>query len=334
MPDLEWLTQVEEETIDPDQPVCDPHHHLWDFPGSRYLLEEFRKDTQSGHKIVSTVFVECATSYRRDGSDAMKPIGETEFVTALTEDAAGLDENRTAVAAGIIGFADLTLGLQLPAVLDAHESACKGRFRGIRHAMAWHASDSVNNAHSQPHQGLMEERAFIEGLKLLGDRDLIFEAWLYHDQLPQFIELAKSAPKTRIVLNHFGGPLGVGPYKDCGDVVFNAWSNALSPLSDCENVYCKMGGVNMKMSGYGWHKRTLPPTSDELVNATERYYHRAIEVFGAERCMFESNFPMDRESCSYHVLWNTFKKIASRYSFAERDNLLRSTAEGCYRIQS
>jgi len=334
MPDQDWLNQTKEPIIEPELALCDPHHHLWDFPSHRYLLEEFLQDIQQGHKVVSTVFVECASMYKSEGPENLRPVGEVEFVNGIAAMSASGRYGDTRVATGIVGFADLTLGEEVESVLEAQLQAASGRFKGIRHATAWHPDPRVQNAHSHPPENLMANEAFRRGLETLGKLGLTFDTWLYHRQIPEFIDLANRFPDTTIVLDHFGGPLGVGPYKDKLDEVYETWSASITPLADCPNVYCKLGGINMKANGYNWHKRPSPPTSDELVEATQRYYHRAIEVFGVERCMFESNFPIDRESCSYTILWNAFKKIAGAYSPAEKQALLKGNAERCYSLSS
>lgn len=332
MSNKHWLQQLTEPVVDPALEICDPHHHLWDFPGSRYLLDEFLDDIGGGHRIISTIFVECGSMYRAEGNEQLKPVGEVEFVNGVAAMSASGAYGDTRVAAGIVGFADLCLGAEVEETLRAQLQAGGRRFKGIRHATAWHPDPGVHNAHSEPTEHLMRDDAFRHGLEVLGELGLTFDAWIYHRQIPDFIQLAASVPGTTLVLDHFGGPLGVGPYKGRLDEVFDNWSEAIEPLSGCLNVYCKLGGINMKVNGYNWHKRQLPPSSDELVEATQRYYRRAIDVFGTDRCMFESNFPMDKESCSYTVLWNTFKKIAGDYDDAECRALLRGNAERCYKL--
>jgi len=334
MPNREWLEQTKEDVIEPDLPICDPHHHLWDFPGSRYLLDELLHDVGGGHNVVSTVFVECGAMYRETGPEPLRPVGEVEFVNGIAAMSASGSYGPLRVAAGIVGFADLSRGAAVEDTLREQMRAGGARFKGVRHATAWHPDPGVHNAHSNPPEHLMADPAFREGLALLGQMGLTFDAWLYHRQVPDFVELAAAVPDTTLVLDHFGGPLGVGPYKEKLDAVFEAWSASIAPLADCPNVHCKLGGINMKVNGYNWHKRAQPPGSDELVAATERYYHRAIEVFGVDRCMFESNFPMDKESCSYTVLWNAFKKISAGYGESAQRALLRDNAERCYTLSS
>lgn len=332
MQDPSWLNQVTEDIIDPDRPICDPHHHLWDHPGSRYLLHELLDDLDSGHNVVSTVFVECNAMYSADLPAHLAPVGETEFVQGVAAMSAsgGFGERRA--AAGIVSYADLTLGDAVREVLEAHIAASPNRFRGIRHAAGWHADDAIRSSHTNPAEHLMLQDDFMAGIEVLGDMGLSFDAWFYHPQLPEFVQLAQANPDVTIILDHFGGPLGIGPYADSADAVFADWQENIEPLAGCENVHFKLGGINMKINGFGWHQGKVPPTSDELVEATGRYYDFCINTFGAKRCMFESNFPVDRESCSYPVLWNAFKKIAAGRSEEEKDWLFRRTAETVYRI--
>ncbi len=326
-----WLASVQEPILDPDRRICDAHHHLWDHPRSRYLLDEVLADIGSGHNVVSTVFVECASMYRASGPTAMMPVGETEFVNGVAAMSAsgGYGENR--ICAGIVGHANLMLGDRVGEVLDAH-CAASSRFRGIRHSASWDASDAIRNSHSGSPEHLFLDPAFRSGFAQLAPRNLSFEGWLYHPQIPELTDLARAFPDTTIVFNHFGGPLGIGPYAGKADEVFEGWRPAVTELAKCQNVVAKIGGAVMPINGFGFHKRDRPATSDEVVAATGRYHRHAIEVFGPSRCMFESNFPVDKRSCSYHVLWNAFKKIAADLSEAERADLFHDTAARTYRL--
>jgi len=326
-----WLALTLEEAIEPDLPICDPHHHLWDYPGSRYLLDEFVEDIGGGHRIVKTVFVECGQFYRTGGPEEFHPVGETEFVD-LVAGPAQTDSGLTEVAAGIVGFADLSLGSTVKEVLDAHLEASP-RFRGVRHASAWDENDRVHNAHTNPPSGLLGEPSFRAGLACLEARGLSFDAWLYHPQIPELTDLARAFPDLTIVLDHMAGPLGIGPYSGHREEVFGQWSSNMAELASCGNVSVKLGGLTMSMSGFGWHKREKPANSSELAEAMGPYYRACIEYFGVERCMFESNFPVDRVSCSYTVLWNAFKRLSSGYSKTERSALLHDTASRVYRLE-
>jgi L-fuconolactonase len=321
-----------EEILEPERPICDPHHHLWDHPGRRYLLDEVLADTGSGHNVVSTVFVECRSMYRAAGPPEMRPVGETEFVNGVAAMSARGGYGATRIAAGIVSFADLTLGDQVAAVLDAHLAA-SDRFRGIRHAAGWDASPDVRNSHTDPPPGLLGDARFRRGFAELAPRGLTFDAWLYHPQLPDLIELAKAFPDTTIILDHLGGPLGIGPYAGRRAEIFAGWKGAIRTLADCPNVVVKLGGLVMPLNGFGFHKREQPITSVELAEATRAWYLHAIDCFGVERCMFESNFPVDKVSCSYRVLWNSFKRLAAGFSATERAALFHDTAARIYRLR-
>ena len=326
-----WLAQVNEPVLEPRLPICDPHHHLWDHPNSRYLLDELLQDTGSGHNVVSTVFVECASMYRADGPEPMKCVGETEFVNGVAAMSASGGYGATRACRGIVSLADLNLGAKVGDVLDAH-MAVGTRFKGIRHAAGWDASDEVRKSHTNPTRGMLLDKTFRQGFRELGKRGLSFDAWLYHPQIPELTDLARAFPDTTIILDHFGGPLGIGPYEGKGAEVFAQWRRSIGELAKCRNVVAKLGGLAMPINGFGFHKRERPATSDELVAAGGDYYRHAIECFGPQRCMFESNFPVDKASCSYRTLWNAFKKIAAGASNTEKAALFHDTAVRVYRL--
>jgi len=330
MQNLDWLSLTKEEIIEPDLPICDPHHHLWDYETSRYLLDDILEDTASGHNIVSTVFMECGSEYRSEGKEAERPLGETEFVLDIAKTSA--ENSGSKICQGIVGYADLSQGRSVENILKAHLEIAPDHFKGIRHATGWHETDDVRNSHTNPSKNLMSDPVFREGFEVLSGLGLSFDAWFYHEQIPEFIELAKAFPETTIVLDHFGGPLGIGPYADNLEAVFFKWQRLVEPLANLDNVYFKLGGLNMKINGFNWHHNDMPPTSDQLVDRTQRYYDHAITLFGCERCMFESNFPVDKDSVSYHVLWNAFKKMSHSYSSEMRADLFYGTAAKVYRL--
>ncbi|MEM1231609.1 MAG: amidohydrolase family protein, partial [Pseudomonadota bacterium] len=305
---------------------------LWDHPGSRYLLDELLVDTGSGHNVVSTVFVECASMYRQHGPAAYRSLGETEFVNGVAAMAASGDYGPTRACAGIVSYADLTLGAAVGEVLDAHLAASP-RFRGIRHAVSWHASEEIRNAHTSPREGLLLDRDFREGFAQLGPRGLSFDAWLYHTQISELTDLARAFPDVTIVFDHFGGPLGIGPYRGRQDELFGQWCQDVTALAQCPNVVAKLGGIVMAVNGFGFHKQAQPPDSQAIAVVTGRYHLHAIEAFGPERCMFESNFPVDKVSASYAVLWNAFKRIAAGASDSEKAALFHDTAHRVYRLE-
>ncbi|MDX1384438.1 MAG: amidohydrolase family protein [Thermoanaerobaculia bacterium] len=322
--------RVDEPALEPDLEICDPHHHLWDHRESVYMLDELLDDLGQGHNVVSTVFLECMSGYLDDGPESHRPVGETRFVEAVA-DAAARRDGAPAVAAAIMSFADLTLGGAVGEVLDAHAAASR-RFRGIRHAAGWDPSPDIRNSHTRPIEHLYLDTAFREGFAELARRDLVFDAWLYHPQIPEVASLADAFPDTTIVLDHFGGPLGIGRWAGRAREVFEAWRPAVTELSRRPNVVVKLGGLAMPINGFGWHKRDRLPGSEELADAQRPYHETCIELFGPDRCMFESNFPVDKVSCSYSVLWNAFKRIAGGASEDEKRALFRGTAERVYGI--
>ena len=326
-----WLDQAIEPVLDPEQRICDPHHHLWDHPTHRYLLDEWLKDITDGHRVEHTVFVECASMYRARGPEDLRSVGEVEFVNGVAAMSASGQYGLPRVASAIVSFANL-LSPDIGQVLDAHASASH-RFRGIRHASAWHASDAIRNAHSVPFEGMMASQPFRRGFKVLVDRGWSFDAWLYHEQIDELTNLAQAFPEANIVLDHFGGPLGIGPYAGQRKTVFDHWRSSIARLAACENVKVKLGGLVMPVNGFGLHKQPNPPSSETLVELTRDYYLTAIDYFGVDRCMFESNFPVDRQSCSYRTLWNAFKKLVQDFSEQDKDQLFYQTAMTTYLIE-
>jgi L-fuconolactonase len=333
----DWLALTVEDPLDPHLPICDPHHHLWDQQtgrvAPRYLLDEILEDVGGGHNVVSTVFIECGAMYRTDGPETLRPVGETEFVNGIAAMSASGLYGKTRVAAGIVGTADLRLGAAVGAVLDEHIAAGGGRFRGIRRAAAWDPDETVPRHRTNPGPGLFLRDDFRAGFAQLAPRKLTFEAWCYHRQIPDVTALARAFPGTTIVLNHFGGPLGLGSYAGKAQDIHTRWRTDISELATCPNVVAKLGGINMEMNGFGWHERSRPPGSKELAEATRHYYEFTIEKFGADRCMFESNFPVDKASCSYTVLWNSFKRLTSGCSVADKARLFHGTAARVYHLE-
>jgi predicted TIM-barrel fold metal-dependent hydrolase len=321
----EWLNQAPEPVVEPDLPIVDPHHHLWPSASERgYGLAELHADTFSGHEVEQTVFVECQAAYRADGPVEFAPVGETEFVAGE----AARDPRQ--LMSGIAAHADLR-SPNLDAVLDAHEAAGQGLFRGIRDALA-HAREPHESIVGDAPANLYRDPAFRAGVTLLGQRGLLYESWHYHYQNPEFLELARAAPSTMMVLDHFGTPLGLGPYAGKRDEIFLQWKSDIAELARCENVVTKLGGMAMPCNGFAWHTAERPPTSDEFIAAQARYYLHTIECFGPDRCMFESNFPVDRQSLSYRTLWNAFKKMTADFSPSERADMFAGTARRVYRL--
>jgi L-fuconolactonase len=328
----EWLAQVVEEIVDPQRPIVDPHHHLWERPGGRsYVLKDLWADTGSGHHIIKTVFIECHAGYRTEGPEHLRPLGETEFVAGIAAESAKGGKGRAEIGA-IVAHADLTLGDRLEEVLLGHEESGRGLFRGIRHAGASDKNREVLFIPGRAPEHLYAREDFRQGIRLLGRRGLTYDTWHYHHQNPAFAQLARAVPEIPMILDHFGTPLGVGPYREKREEIFVQWKKDMAEIAQCENVFAKLGGMAMPDNGFGWHTREIPPSSDEFIEAQKRYYLHTIECFGPDRCMFESNFPVDKFSLSYQVVWNAFKKMVADFSESEKDALFRGTATRVYRL--
>ncbi len=327
----DWLAQVQEEILEPTRRIIDPHHHFFaqtgEFP--HYDLPKLRADTAS-HGVQQTVYLQCWEGYREDGPEAFKPVGETQWVDAIAAEAR--KQPGSVQIGAIMGTADLRLGGLVNEVLDAHLGA-SSLFRGIRQIAAWDASDALFSMPDIHDANLYEDRAFRAGFGVLADLGLVFDAYQYHTQLASLTALARAFPQVPIVLNHLGTPLGVGPYAGRREEIFGQWSRDLAAAASCPNMTIKLGGLVMPWNGFGFETHAKPPTSDEFVAAQARYYHYAIEQFGPSRCMFESNFPVDKCAVSYAVLWNAFKKMAARYTEAEKDDLFYGTAARVYGLQ-
>jgi L-fuconolactonase len=319
----EWRALVVEDIVDPDRRIVDPHHHLWPAGGILpYTVSDLVTDVGAGHRVEATVFMECHAEYRTDGPAAYRPVGESAFVAAAAEESDGL-------IAAMVGHADLR-SPDLDDVLDAHVEASRGLFRGIRDALSRADPDLGLMIAGGAPAGLFQDADFRAGVARLGARDLTYDSWHYHYQNGEFLALARAVPETQMVLDHFGTPIGVGRFASERDEIFDAWKDDVAAIARCENVVAKLGGLAMPDNGFGWHVADRPPTSDEVVVGQGRYYRHAIECFGPERCMFESNFPVDRMSLSYVVFWNACKKIAADYSPSEQDALFAGTATRVY----
>ncbi|MGH7103048.1 MAG: amidohydrolase family protein, partial [Acetobacteraceae bacterium] len=314
-----WLERRREDIIEPDLSIVDPHHHLVDRPETgRYLLPELLRDTGSGHNITATVYLEWLSMYRSGGPAGLRPVGEVEFANGIAAMAASGTYGDTQVCAGIVGHADLSLGAAVEPVLETMIAAGGGRFRGIRTITATHPHQAAWGSPVLRPEHMLMDRKVREGFARLAPLGLSFDAWLYHAQLPELIDLARTFPETPIVLDHVGGPIGLGPYAGRRDEVFTEWRARIGELAACPNVHVKLGGLGMRMFGFAFHERDLPPSSEELAAAWRPCVETCLAAFGARRAMFESNFPVDKGSCGYAVLWNAFKRIAAGCSAAEK----------------
>ncbi len=331
-PNPAWLTRMVEPVLEPDLPIIDAHHHLWEEAGQPYLLDEISSDLNDGHRIEATVFVQAHYGYRTTGPIELAPVGETERVAAMAA-AARTDNGRTDIAAAIVGFADLTLGDRVEAVLDAHIAAAPERFRGIRHGVSRdpHFPDGIVLRPAP--EGLLGDPGYRAGLAAVARAGLSYDAMLYHRQVPELTALARVMPDLPIVLDHIGCIIGVGPYQGHKHETFLRWRRDMHALADCPNVAVKIGGFGMIICGARWHERDTPPSSDELAAAWRPYVETCIDLFGPDRCMFESNFPVDKAMYSYRTLWNAFKRLTAGLGDTERHALFAGTAARFYRIE-
>jgi L-fuconolactonase len=332
-PDPKWVAQTKEEALEPALPIVDPHHHLWQRAGNDYLFHDLLADTQEGHNVVATVFVDCHSMYRKDGPAELRCTGETEFANGVAAmSASGLYGNLRACA-GIVSHVDLRLGAKAGAVFDAQIAAGNGRFKGIRYQTGWDADPGIRNSRTDPTPELTRDKTWREGFKELSHRKLTFDAWLYHPQLGEIAELADAFPETTIILDHVGGPLGYAGYSGRHDEVRASWKKVMTDLSKRRNIVLKVGGLGMAMGWFDFYQRPKPPGSEELAKGFKPWVETCIELFGADRCMFESNFPVDKITTGYGVLWNAFKRLAAGCSATEKTALFSGTAARVYSLK-
>ena len=331
-PDEAWLARSPQEPIlDPDLPIIDTHHHLWQRPDHRYLLHELLADIATGHNIIATVFLQCHSMYRAHGPEEMRPVGETEFVAGIAAMSDSGAYGKTRVAAGIVGFADLTLGDRVEPVLEALIRAGGGRFRGVRHSGNWDADPIIGNG--APGPDIYKRADFRAGMARLSALGLSLDAWVFHTQLADVIDLARAFPGTNIIMGHVGGVLGYGPYAGRRDEVFASWKASVTELAKCPNVSMKLGGMMMRAALFDYGAAERPQSSEELANLWRPYMQTCIELFGPERCMFESNFPVEKMGIGWAGLWNAFKRIAAGATPGEKLALFSGTARRAYRLE-
>ncbi len=337
--DNDWHALTQEPILEPDIPICDPHHHFWDFrteriPYQRYLLHELAADINSGHNVRSTVFVEARSMYRSGGPEEMRPVGEVEFVQGLAAASASGLYGPGQAAAAIVGHANLNLGERVAPVLEALQAASPNRFRGIRHSVTWDPNPAVENTAAHKMEGQLASSNFRAGAQVLAGMGLSLEGWMFFTQLPELADFARAVPDLTIILNHIGGLLKDGPYANRDEEVMSTWRNGIAAVATCPNINMKLGGIGMPRTGFDWHTRATPIGSEELAESMSPYMDYCIEQFGPDRCMFESNFPVDKVSFSYQVMYNAFKRLSKGYTAAERQAMFHDTAARVYRIEA
>jgi L-fuconolactonase len=330
--DPNWLAQVDEAPIETEIPIIDPHHHLMHRPPDvKYILEDIVADT-AGNNVRQTVFIQASGMQNPNETSPFRFVNETKWVEAIAVQSASGYWGPTRVATGIVGHAPLSLGDDVAPILEAHLAASPSRFRGIRDS-TWFTEPPVRDQ-SRQRAGMLQDPKYRRGFELLHKYGLSYEAWLFHPQIAELTAFARDYPDHTIILNHLAGPLGVGAWEGKRDEVWAAWAPAITELATCQNVVVKVGGLGMGyLNGLGFEKRPKPPTSDEMLEVTGPWYSHIIEAFGPSRCMFESNFPPDKSSSSYTVLWNSFKKLTKSYSASERADMFHDVAMRTYRLE-
>jgi predicted TIM-barrel fold metal-dependent hydrolase len=328
----DWLDKRHEEIVEPALPIVDPHHHLWDRPNYRYLFPELLADIGSGHNIRATCYEQAREMYRAEGPEELKSLGETEFVSGVSAMSASGKYRPTRCIAGIIGFIDLQLGSRAKGVIERHIAVSDGRLRGIRNGSTWSDDPTLKIFTAGGPKGLLLDKGFREGFASLAPLGLAFDGWMFQTQLDDLVDLARAFPQTTIVLNHVGGPLAIGPYAGKREEAFTEWRDRIRAVASLPNTYVKLGGLGMKMPGFTFFENDMPPSSQDLATAWRPYIETCIEAFGPQRSMFESNFPVDKGTCSYQVLWNAFKRLAAGYSADEKTALFSGAALKAYRL--
>lgn len=329
--DHEWLAKAaSEQAIDPDLPIVDAHHHLGEGPGGRYLVPDLLRDLRDGHNVIATVNVEGNHFFRTFGPPDLRAAGETEIIVSMTDGR----EIGTRVCAGIVGYADLFEGARVEELLDLHAELGRGRFVGVRQLTIWDESEAVRMYQWPPKRalsaGMMADPGFRDGFARLAPRHLCFDVTAFHTQLGESYELAKAFPQTPIIIDHLGCVLRVGPYAGKDDAIFATWKADLTRLAELPNVILKIGGLGMRMYGYDFRSRAVPPSSAELAQLWAPFVDTALGLFGAERAMMASNFPVDKGYFSYRTCWNALKRLTAGASDAEKSALFAGTAIKTY----
>ena len=332
----EWLNQLIEDPILPNIPIIDPHHHLWDVGFGRYYIEELLEDiNSSGHNILSTVYIMSSSNtkiYSKDGLEEFKPLTEIEFATSEGKRADLIPNNRVKVNASIVGSVDLTYGNKLKPVLEKAVNISEGRLKGIRMLLASHTDPRISSGAVKSDLGLMLHPNFIDGAKCIQDANLSLDFWIYHTQLNEMEKIARALPDLTIILNHIGGPIHLGEYEGKQAATHREWRSAMMRLSRIPNINVKLGGLGMAVNGAKFHNSKFPPNSVQLSDVWKPWIYETIDMFGFDRCMFESNFPVDKGSCSYGALWNAFKILAKDMSDDEINKLFSKNAAKIYKI--
>ncbi len=327
------LAAHDAEILGPEIPIIDAHQHLFDRPARRYLLDSYLADATTGHNIVATIFVETQAMARPFGPEFMRPIGEIEFANGVGAMSASGAYGPVRVCAGIVGYADLTVGEQIGELLDRSMAAAPDRFRGIRQITIDHPTEApYKHMTHRPARAIMEHPAFRTGLRQLAPRGLTFDVAVMHHQLPKICALADEFADTTFILEHLGIAIAMPEDGQERAEVFRSWRENLSEVAARPNVICKVGGLGLPFWGFGYESLPGRPAYLDLAAMWRPYVEAGIELFGPERCMAESNFPNDGGVCDFAALWNALKYIVKEYSPTEKASLFSGTAARAYRL--
>jgi L-fuconolactonase len=334
----DWLATRREEPLDAALPIVDSHHHLYDRPGSRYLLDDLLGDLYSGHNVRATVIVQARSMLRADAPPQLQPLGETEFANGVAAMSASGIYGDARVCGGIVGFADFTLGDGIRPILQRHISLAGGttsdggRFCGVRQSLTWDTDASLTNPLYPTSEHLMDSKEFRAGFAHLAPLGLSFEGWVFFHQLPKLASLARAFPETPIALNHCGGIIGIAGYAGRRDEVFREWRRGLIELAACKNVMVKLSGLGMRLGGFGFEDKERAPSSVDLAQAWRPWIETCVAAFGPRRCMYGSNFPVDKGSFSYSIGLNALKRLVADASPEDRADIFWRSAKTFYRL--
>lgn len=330
----EWLASYSEAPREPGIPIIDTHHHFYDGWRNRFYSEDdFYRDINTGHNVVATVLVQASGfNYRKEGDPSFAPVGESDYASRVARKGEAGVFGKMRICGGIVGFAELSLGSKVRSVLEAHIEAGQGHFRGIRDPLSWDPDGSLVTEEGGSRKGRMQDTQFLEGLGQLAPLGLTFDVWVYYPQLAEVKQLARRFPDIQFVLNHFGGPIHIGPYAGKHAEQFGNWKAAMRDIADCPNVFVKLGGIGMKYCGFRLDERETPPSSQLTADTWRPHVESVIELFGTQRCMFESNYPVDKGTATYVVLVNAFKWILDGASETEKNDIFNGTASRFYKI--
>ena len=332
----DWLATCKEEPIEPALPVVDAHHHLYDRPGCKYMLDEILVDVRSGHNVRATVIVQARSMLRADAPPHLQPLGETEFANGVAAMSASGLYGHARICAGIVGFADLTLGDGIRPVLERHIAIAGGatrdggRFTGVRQSLTWDEDASLMNPLYRISDQMIDSREFRAGFAHLGALGLTFDAWVFFHQIPKVVALARAFPDTPIVLDHCGGVIGIAKYAGHREQVFTQWKRGILELARCTNVMVKLSGLGMRLGGFGFEGKERAPGSAELAQAWRPWVETCIEAFGPGRCMYGSNFPVDKGSYGYGIGLNALKRLTANAGSSEKADIFWRSAKTFY----